>query len=102
MKTCLDIQQSLKELFRDFTKKFIEQEFFIFVQNNLLRDYQYEKIKILVVKVIERTLLSRRCYDDQITADNLGVVHCYIRFKKLCEQGSKYRYSIFITYFCRK
>ena len=94
MKTCLDIQQSLRELFKDFTKKFIEQEFFTFVQNNLLRDYQYEKIKILVVKLIERTLLAQRCHDDQSTAENLGVLNCYIRFKKLSEKGSKHRYSI--------
>ena len=89
IKTCLNLNKSLKDLFNEFSKTFFEEKFFTFIENNLGLEFDLvgkQKIKEVVCKIIERGFLALRCHNDMETAKKLSGLNFYMRLKRLYQK----------------
>lgn len=89
MATTINLEQSIQDIFKKFSNRFLEREFFPFVMENVGQDFALETVKIMIVKLLERGLLAQRAQDNPEQARTLGMLINYTRNKKMKLKKSK-------------
>lgn len=89
MKTWADFATSAKHMLSSFTLKFFKTDFFWFLKHAFGPASETKKIKLMMVRLLERGLLLLRCHDDPVGASNLGVLIQYTRIKKLEKERAR-------------
>lgn len=89
MKTWVDFNTSAKYLISNFVKRFFQTDFFWFVKNAFGPASQSKKIRLMMIRLIERGLLLLRCADNTEDALNLGILIQYTRIKKLEKEKAR-------------
>ena len=87
--TCINFDNSVNEMFKTFSKSFFENNFFWFIAENIPKEFELKKVRIMILKLLERGLLVARCPGDFEKVKSLGMIIQYNRLKKLKMKKSK-------------